>query len=185
MKILQIGTNRGNDDLTQIIGVNEIEKFVIVEPMAIHNEDIEKCYSHVKNKIIENIAVSDSYNGSIDFFYHLNDGPGYEVSSTDINHVLKHGYNSDGIVKITVPSVNINTLMTKHGIKNLDILFIDAEGLDDVIVRSIDFDRFKIDKIYFENLHLKSDTHGFLKSVGYDVVSGIGLNGWTSLAQRI
>ena len=58
MKILQIGTNRGNDDLTQIIGVNEIEKFVIVEPMAIHNEDIEKCYSHVKNKIIENKNIS-------------------------------------------------------------------------------------------------------------------------------
>ena len=185
MNIIQIGANTANDDLTNIINKRQPDYFVIVEPMSIHNEKIEACYGWVKNKILENVAVSDSDSESIDFFYHVNDGPGYEVSSTDINHVLKHGYSFDGIVKITVPSVNINTLMTKHGIKNLDILFIDAEGLDDAIVRSIDFNRFKIDKIYFENLHLKSDTHGFLKSIGYNVVSGVGLNGWTSLAQRV
>lgn len=182
MIIVQIGSNRGSDDLTDIVLKNKIEKLVIIEPMAMHNDAISKCYSEIKNKAIENLAISCSEDSEIEFFYHLSDGPGYEVSSTDKNHVLKHGYNSDGLVSVRVPSMTINNLFRKHSIINLDILFIDAEGLDDSIIRSIDFSEFKIKKIYFENLHLKTDIRSFLVEKGYNITDGFGLNGWTSLA---
>jgi hypothetical protein len=65
----------------------------------------------------------------------------------------------------------------------LDILFIDAEGYDDEIIRSIDFNIYKINKIYFENLHLKTDVNDYLKSKGYAVKTNIGTNGWMNLAE--
>jgi FkbM family methyltransferase len=183
MKIIQIGANRGNDDLTNLLNSTQPSKFVIVEPMNIHNESINSCYNWIENKIIENLAIVKDNKVNIDFYYHVDDGPGYEVSSIDLNHILKHGYHESGIIKITVPCININKLLKKHKIINLDILFIDAEGYDDEIIRSIDFNIYKIDKIYFENLHLKTDINDYLKSKGYTVKTNIGTNGWMNLAE--
>lgn len=182
MNIVQIGANRGNDDLTDIIGQTQLNKFVIVEPLSVHNEYIEKCYEWVNNKIIENVAIVTENIDNIEFYYHINDGPEYLVASTNEMHILNHGYKSNGIVKLIVPAYTINNLLQKHKIFELDILFIDAEGLDDAIIRSIDFDQYKINKIYFENLHLKSDVNSFLNDKGYSITKNIGNNGWMHLA---
>lgn len=183
MNIVQIGTNRGTDDLTKILINTQPDKFIIVEPMSIHNDEINKCYSWIKNKFIENIAITPNDIDVVNFYYHVNDGPGYEVSSTDENHILKHGYSKNGIVKIEAPCLTINKLFEKYSITLLDILFIDAEGLDDAIIKSINFDRIKIKKIFFENLHLKSDINTFLNLAGYDVVQNVGHNNWTNIAE--
>jgi FkbM family methyltransferase len=183
MKIVQIGACRGNDDLTPIISSNEIEKLIIVEPMCVHNEALELCYASIKNKTIENVAISCTNDAHIDFYYHPDDGPGYEVSSTDINHIIKHRHlQPDRIIKLRVPSIGINDLLKKHGMNELDILFIDAEGLDDQLIRSIDFSVFKIHNIFYENLHLKSDVNRYLRDLGYVVYENIGSNGWMNLA---
>lgn len=100
MKIFQLGVCKANDDLTEIIRDKNIELLVLVEPLNFHNSDIEECYQHIKNKYIENIAISiDDNISETSFYYHKNDGPLYEVASLDKNHILKHGYNEDGIIE--------------------------------------------------------------------------------------
>jgi len=185
MNIVQIGANRGNDDLTNLIGNKQPDKFIIIEPMKVHNDYINNCYNWIENKILENIAIVVDCVNTIDFYYHINDGPGYEVASIDETHILKHGYDKNGIVKIAVPCCNINELFKKYNINNLDILFIDAEGLDDKIIKSIDFDNCKINKIYFENLHLKTDINSYLKDKGYCIKTNIDNNGWMNEAEYI
>ncbi len=187
MNIIQIGTCVGNDDLTEILnGVNP-DLLVLVEPMKIHNDKIIGCYGHLTNFHLENIAiVADENSKEISFFYHKNDGPKYEVATTDVNHILKHGYKSDGIVELKVPCLTLNNLFKKYELKKIDTLFIDAEGLDDSLLKSIDFNYFEIPEIVFENLHIKDPSiYEYLTNLGYEITRRMGFMGWSSRAKKI
>lgn len=192
MVIVQIGTCRANDDVSKLVksGI-EIHKLILVEPMKIHNEKILECYKDTKNVYLENVVVSEKDESQISFYYNIYDGPLYEVASTDINHILKHGYTIDNIVELKVDCVTLNKLFEKYNLENIDILFIDAEGLDDTLIKTINFEKYNIKKIYFEYLHLKNDDiYNFLDNSGYDVIRDSGNHhpnghyfvGWSSLA---
>lgn len=187
MIVVQIGTNRAYDDLTDMIAGVDVSKLILVEPIHFHNEKILECYGSRPNVVVENIAISiDPADTALSFYLHSNDGPKYEVASVDIEHVAKHyGHDKSGIFELKVNSLTINELFDKHSLQKIDILFIDAEGIDDKIIKSINFDKFDISKIYFENLHLtEQDIYQFLQSKGYGIVHRTGTNGWCSLAQK-
>lgn len=187
MKIVQIGTCVANDDITELISGQELDLLLLVEPMEIHNEKIINCYKHLKNVYLENIAITDNANGvEISFFYHKNDGPKYEVASLEKSHILKHGYSEDGIIELKVKSMTLNALFEKYNLDFMDILFIDAEGMDDKLIKSINFEKYKINKIYFENLHLKDqNVYKMLTELGYNITHKTGFMGWSSLASKI
>ena len=185
MNIFQVGVCKGNDDLTEIIKDKNVDLLVLVEPLDIHNEDINLCYQNIENKHLENIAICVNPEiKSLDFFYHKNDGPLYEVASTNKWHIIKHGYDEENIIQQTVPCKTINKLFDEYSVKKIDILFIDAEGMDDYIIYSINFENYEIDKIYFENLHLNTNVFKYLDAVGYEITMKTGKNGWTSLASK-
>ena len=82
--------------------------------------------------------------------------------------------------------MTVNQLFDKHQMKKIDYLFIDSEGLDEVIIKSIDFDKYEIDQIYFEGLHINvHSTVEFLFNKGYGTEIGVGSNGWDCLATKI
>jgi hypothetical protein len=84
-----------------------------------------------------------------------------------------------------IKAMSINTFFKKYELTDIDILFIDAEGLDDAIISSIDFGSFNIKKIYFENLHLKNpEIYAYLESKGYKTTRYVGHTGWSSLAEK-
>ena len=70
MKIVQLGVCVGNDDLTKLIGDNQPDLLVLVEPMTIHNDKIKKCYKWVNNLYLENIAISLDDVKQMSFYYH-------------------------------------------------------------------------------------------------------------------
>jgi len=186
MKIIQLGVCVGNDDLTKILGKTQPEILILVEPMKLHNEKILECYGWVNNLFIENVAISFDEKKEMSFYYHENDGPLYEVASIKIEHILKHGYDKSGIKEIKVESITVNDLLDKYKLHKIDILFIDTEGVDDLIIKSIDFNKLEIDEIYFENLHLsQSDIYSFLENKGYAIIDKWGSMGWTSFAKKI
>jgi len=63
MKIVQIGTCVANDDLTQIVKENQPELLVLIEPMSIHNEKINECYSGINN-IFSKIVKYENFNNT-------------------------------------------------------------------------------------------------------------------------
>jgi len=205
MIVFQIGTCTGSDDLTGLIQDKNIDLLVLVEPMDIHNESILNCYKDVKNKALENIAIVDDETvKECHFYYHEDDGPRYETASFNPRHVAGHRAESretylewveDGLkIKQAVKCMTINNLFKKYDTADIDILFIDAEGMDDNIIRSIDFNRFNIKEIYFENLHLQTietythprsiDIYQYLQRFGYSVIKKWGFQGWTSRATK-
>lgn len=187
MNIIQIGANRGNDDVSQIIGTRQPDKLILVEPMKLHNEALNNFYNWVNNKFIENIVIDIEGGKDVEFFYHENDAPNYEISSLSKDHFFPkhpHVLSNDGLKSFFIKSVNINDLFKKYELTTIDILFIDAEGHDDAIIKSIDFDNYKIKNLYFENLHIKDNNiYTYLESKGYSITHQVGHNGWTSLAE--
>lgn len=189
MNIVQIGANRGNDDVSEILGNIQPSKLILVEPMKLHNDSLNKYYHWVDNKFIENVVIDIEGGKDVEFFYHDNDAPYYEISSLSKDHFFpkhQHVLSEDGLRSFFIKSININDLFKKYELSNIDILFIDAEGHDDTIIKSIDFNAFKINKLYFENLHIKDDNiYAYLENNGYKIIHQIGHNGWTSLAEKI
>jgi FkbM family methyltransferase len=188
MNIIQVGTNVANDDLTLILRENNIQPkiLILIEPINIHNDKILNCYSHITNKVIENIAIRCDDITQHDFYYSEVD-PDYTVASFNSQHIKTHGYEETGIKSFSVKCMTINKLFEKYNLSKIDILYIDAEGDDDCILRSIDYTKFDIKTIYYENLHLpypQSNTHDFLRSHGYKVIPNTGLNDWSSLATK-
>jgi FkbM family methyltransferase len=192
MNIIQIGANRGNDDVSELINNQQPTKLILVEPMKLHNEALNNFYHWVNNKFIENVVIDIEGGKDVEFFYHENDAPNYEISSLNKEHFLKHSHIGspnfpsfhEGIKSFFIKSININDLFRKYELNHIDILFIDAEGHDDEIIKSIEFDNFKIGKLYFENLHIKDDNiYNYLEGKGYKITRQVGHNGWSSLAE--
>lgn len=193
MNIIQIGANRGNDDVSEIIGNQQPNKLILVEPMKLHNNALESFYGWVNNKFIENVVIDIEGGKDVEFFYHENDAPNYEISSLTKEHFFKHTHVGpdtpifyEGLKSFFIKSLSINELFKKYELNHIDILFIDAEGHDDAIIKSINFDEFKIDKLYFENLHIKDENiYNYLEIKGYKITHQLVHNGWTSLAEKI
>jgi FkbM family methyltransferase len=180
MNIVQIGSNRGYDELTELIKNIDIEKLILVEPMSKFNNSLLQCYSHVKNLSIENIAITDDpFQKKTCFFLHQDMDENIEQGSLLESHVNKvfnrPEYNIENsyenkLLKIEVNTITINKLFNKYDLINIDILFIDSEGFDDKIIKNIDFNKFNIKKIYYEDMHINNtDIINFFKNLNYEV----------------
>jgi FkbM family methyltransferase len=186
---VQIGANRGNDDLTLLLEgfKGQDNKLILVEPMKLHNQALNDIYGWVKELHIENIVIDNIEKDEVEFFYHPNDAPHYEIASLSKEHIyVRHtGLPEEGIQSFMIKAMSINSLFRKYELTDIDILFIDAEGLDDAIISSIEFASFNIKKIYFENLHIKNpEIYAYLESKGYKTTRQVGYNGWSSLAEK-
>lgn len=193
MKLVQIGSHKGYDDFTELLrkfSPNTIDFLLLVEPNFDFNESLLGCYNEY-NPIIENIVVStDCENNKTKFYtcdksiYPDSVGSNYsELSSIYYSHLIKHGIREDGIIEKKIDCYNINELFEKYKIDSLDILFVDVEGFDYELIKSIDFTKFDIKKIYYENLHIdNTQMISFLEQKGYKINNNIFLNGWTSEA---
>lgn len=183
LNIVQVGSHKGYDDLSEIVKKykpEEIDNLILVEPQDQYNNSLHECYNGYHPKI-ENIVISlDENKDTINFYYTSET----EVSSVDPSHLIKHAQYKYNVKEF--PALTINNLLEKYKIYVVDVLFIDAEGIDDKIIMSIDFDRYDIHQIYYENLHINcSVVSSFLKDKGYSIQNNILSNGWTNKATKI
>jgi FkbM family methyltransferase len=196
MIIVQIGANRGNDELTSIIKDIFVNKLILVEPMSKFNKSLLKCYEGIDNLFIENIAITDDVDKKSEVFYlHEKMDENVEQASLLKSHINKvfnrPEYTSDKpydlqLIEMKVNCSTINELFNKYELKNIDILFIDAEGFDSKIIKSIDFDNFNVSKIYYENMHIDAvDMSNFLENLGYKVSNGTSYTPHNSIATKI
>jgi GR25 family glycosyltransferase involved in LPS biosynthesis len=183
IKVVQVGTNRGYDDLSRhlITNYDSLEFALFVEPNQLHLQDIKDCYQKFDNAIIENVAIKTVLdpNEEMTIYYHLDDAPEYQIASTDLNHILKHGHlhhDEDKIKSFTVPCLTLHELFEKYDITELDWLLLDIEGLDAEILLTTDWKPYKIRRIEFEQLHL-----GEYKSAVYNMFIGLGYKQVNSL----
>lgn len=74
---------------------------------------------------------------------------------------------NDGYVDIDVNCYDINALLDKHKMYDIDLLSIDTEGSEFNILQCIDFTKFKIKVIIAENNYNDFEVRRLLASKGY------------------
>ena len=101
MNIVQIGSNRGYDDLTNYISENRnnINLLLLVEPLEKFNDSLNECYNYIQNKFIENIVVTDTNDEYVSIYLDLNMDDSQAQTSLLKEHVIKHFPNGEIIEK--------------------------------------------------------------------------------------
>jgi hypothetical protein len=179
MRVVQIGSNKGNDHLSEYLKDNyrELDFGLFVEANPLHIGNLINCYSCYKNATIENIAIKDpSYpNDNVKLYYHKNDGPMYHIASLVKQHILVY-YPSEGLRSFDIPCITIEQLFDKHKIISLDWLLLDIEGIDAEILLTTDWTKYNIKKIEYERLHLGSSEEkikNLFNRLGYNQVESL------------
>ncbi|MDB9773726.1 hypothetical protein OAB53_04885, partial [Candidatus Pelagibacter sp.] len=149
------------DDLNEFINRYEIQS-LLVEPIKDNFDKLKEKYINSNFVTLENSAI---FNSTKDLFLykvekkylHYYDVHIPGITSLDKNHLLNHGVKLKHIVKESVNTITIIGLLNKYNIKNLDLLYIDAEGYDGNIV--LDFLSHSILKpiIIFEYIHVQNE----------------------------
>jgi FkbM family methyltransferase len=186
MNVIQIGTNNGIDPVNEFLHSikNSLKLAVLIEPMPPLIEALKDTYKNLPQAVIENIGiVDDPTMKSMPFYYQLNSN--YETSSFRKEHLLELGCKPKDMGTLEVPVLTFAALMEKYKLNELDHLFIDAEGYDYRIIKSIDFSKYKIKEMTFECSHVDGtdkrgqkldDLAAYLTSIGYKVSSLQGPN---------
>ena len=197
MKVVQIGTNRANDDLSNYLLSNyeSLEFCLLVEPFSLHIDKIKECYSKFDNVIVENVAIRTLSQDQKDLtmYYHTNEHPNYEIATTDLSHLEKHmawcPHLQGGEVRsFTVDCLTLEELLDKHEIHDLDLLCLDVEGIDAEILLTFNWKKYNIKKVEFEHLHLghyKNSIKHMMIGLGYVEVDALSGNDFAFVNKNV
>ena len=170
---------------------------ILIEPVPKIFEKLKKNYAGYPHLHFENVAISDTRK-TCEFYVvdensdYLKNNPqlknecggpyGDLVGSLDKNHVLrcKPDLTEKDIKVLQVPCVTLQDIVDKYHLDRIDVLHIDAEGHDEKILLSIDYNRISPQFIIFEHSAMPFDRYLFLldylSSHGYSRVDSTHLD---------
>lgn len=146
-------------------------KVLLIEPVNYNLQSLKNRFKNKNNMIYENVGVSDEKK-QIKFYYvkessvkKLGKEWGSGIGSFRKKHLLDHHRKRFKIIESDLEEVDVkivvfNDLVEKYNIIEIEYLLIDTEGYDYQIIKSIDFNKTKINKVKFEYKHL-DDTFKF------------------------
>jgi FkbM family methyltransferase len=114
-------------------------KGILVEPQPKIFKRLVANYSAEKQLIFENAAIG--HKDGPGTLYTFKEGPGVPDHASMLTSFNRdrlvcngHGYRYE-IEELAVPILSVKTLLAKNGVKNVDLLQIDAEGFDFEILK--------------------------------------------------
>ena len=137
----------------------------MIEPVNYNLQSLKSRFKNLENIIFEKAGISDERN-QIKFYYvkessvkKLGKEWASGIGSFKKKHLLDHQRKRFQITESDIEEESVNILvfedlLIKYNINEIDYLFIDTEGFDYRIIKSIDFNKVKINKIKFEYKHL-------------------------------
>ena len=169
MKIVQVGANCGYDHLSEYVILNfnsnpEDVELHLIEPNPMVLDSLKKCYEKFPNAVIHNIAIKTpyQYETEIDIFYYEDDvvwqNCTYGKASTKVTHLEKHRGQpgcKKNIKSFTAKCKTLDDFLIDLNLFDIDLLCIDAEGMDGEIILTFDWKKYSIKKVQFEFLHLE------------------------------
>jgi FkbM family methyltransferase len=161
--LVVLGAHSGVYNKT-LINSYENQNILLVEPVPYNYEVLEIEYNQNKNVSICKNGVIDVAKKDNFYFVKKSSIPklgkhwASGIGSFDIDHILNHKnkrfkIEKDDIEKIEVEFITFNDLIQKYSIKTIDKLQIDIEGAEFKVMNSINYEKIKINKIFFESKH--------------------------------
>lgn len=180
VRFVQVGSNDavfGDPIIEHVLGRGW--RGVMVEPVPYVFERLRLRHGRNPRLALENAAVGDR-DGSRPFYMlePLDRPPNRyydQMGSFSREHIEKHERFQPGlsahIREIQVQCLTLSSLLRKHGITQLELLHVDAEGHDFEVIRSLDFDACTPALVLFESGHLRraerAACEAFLQERGY------------------
>ena len=167
--LIIIGAHNGSG-LEELI-LKQKNRVLLIEPVNYNLQSLKNRFKDLSNIIFENVGVSDEKK-KLKFYYvkessvkKLGKEWGSGIGSFKKKHLLDHHRKRFQITETDIEEVDVkiivfNDLVEKYNISEIEYLFIDTEGYDYQIIKSIDFNKTKINKVKFEYKHL-DDTFKF------------------------
>jgi FkbM family methyltransferase len=173
---------------------------VLVEPVPWIFERLRDNYREHQGVTFENAAIANA-DGSVPFYYVASaeerptwsDAMGSlsrDVVEETIEAARRFVARGPGvylpdptssIVQTEVPSLTFESLCRRHGIRELDLLAIDAQGYDYEIIKGIDFERHRPRLLIYESILLSADEReqstAYLEGLGYETMYE-GIDTW-------
>lgn len=167
MKIVQIGCNDCDDHVKEYVHANNdsVDQLILVDPQINNLNECQEIYANVKNLILINKAITTTNENSIILYTNPVHDPKGIHNSYDRNHLVGHRHDMNNVVSKEYPAVNINTILEEYNCQILDRLYIDTEGYDIEILKSIEWDKYTIKYIRFEFIHCEGPFSGMSKTV--------------------
>jgi FkbM family methyltransferase len=130
-------------------------KGLLVEPQPEIYKRLVANYADEPQLAFENAAVARE-NGTTSLYTFKMDGilPDHAtmLASFNRNALVYNGHEYKGeILELTVPTLTLDSLLTKHGVTNFDFLQIDTEGFDYEIIRMLESCSARPTVIHFES----------------------------------
>lgn len=147
---------------------------ICVEPNPVVFDELRKN----RSCICENIGISGE-NGDLEFLKIT--GYAEMLSGFSNFYDQRHLERIDNEIKrfggskekILVKTKDLNSLLTQYDIKNVDYLSIDVEGLEQEIVKNINFNDINIEFISIENNYNDCEIINFMSEKGYNHLANI------------
>jgi FkbM family methyltransferase len=184
LSFVQIGSNDGmaNDPLRDTVRARGWSG-VLVEPIPRLCEQLMANYEGVPGLRFANVAIAGT-EGRVTL-YAVKARPGdpawvEQIASLDREVVMRHAYalpDLDGrIVSIEVEAVPLPVLVARYDLRTIDLVHIDAEGLDYEIIRQIPLGAAWAPRnLIFEAKHMSREQFAQIKARlrggGYRIVS--------------
>ena len=168
--IIQIGANDGKSDDFLRSSINIDTNLLLVEPIKVAFEKLQKNYSGYKNVKFINKAI-DVVTGKKNIF---SVNPKYydfyekKYKSKDVSwltvlasfhkeHLEYHGIKSNHIQSVEIDCINFKELIEQYDYQKLDLLVVDTEGYDDVLVTNFIQNTYIRPIIILEWIHIKKN----------------------------
>ena len=183
---VEIGSNDGAqyDDLRPHV-LEGRWSGLMVEPVPYVFERLARNYGHLDGVALANVAVADR-EGRLPFHHLAEADPGelaalpswYDaIGSFDRDTVLRHreipGI-EERLVTTEVECETFEALCDRHGIGEIDLLAIDAEGSDAMVLAQVDLERRRPRLVTFEHYHLATEERARirerLEALGYELL---------------
>ena len=113
--------------------------------VAISDHEGSLSLNRVDPAAIRSGAAPDWTIGVSSMFEDRNSIGGVKISAVDYERIRPH------LVKQTVASTTLASLLRSHDVDHIDLLQIDAEGYDYQVLKQLDFDRFRPSIVHLEH----------------------------------
>ena len=174
IRYLEVGTNNpiGNNNTFHLY--TQGAKGILVD--ALPEVAFLAKWMRPEDTVISKAVIPKRGNDEISFYVSEDIGAG--ISSVIPDRFTKWG--GQQTRRITVPAIYVNDLLESIDFLP-DVLLIDAEGLDEQIVRAIQFDRYKVPVLVVEIFDLDHEAYiyfvDFMRQKGYDLYfNSAGIN---------
>jgi FkbM family methyltransferase len=196
---VKVGANDGitGDPCSDILLDTETWQGLLIEPVPSCFARLQANFSDRRRFTLEQVAIGPKV--ANEPFYYVDERakeanpwlPEWydQLGSFDRNHILKHlnGALEPFIQQLPVQVLPLTSVLARYGHERIDLLHIDTEGYDDIVLETLDFERYRPLLILIEHKHLtparKSAMRARLRAHGY-LVENVGSDYAASLRRR-